>query len=907
MDKSDLILQDRLTTIYEDFIQHLDDKVAAIRELWRNARSGGCDSTEIRQLQDLVLQLEIQSVPFNLFLIADKAHKLGNFLTLISHGKKHLPDVHRQQTDLLIKSLESTVSSSTDNPKQRPRTRRWEPTTITPEIDNKTPRIFILDTTRLWAVQLTEQLQLRYRPQVFSNYHSLVQAASNNFPELIITDTPLLDNKSLQSHQTGTHSQSFTSNVPIIFVARNNNLETRLLAVRSGATDFYTLPLVVDKIVNKVEELMTGVSKDPFRIMIIDNDEPMARFYAMVLGREGMNVTIIDKPRRTLELLADSRPELILINLSMPLFTGLELTRIIRQEENFAGIAIIFLSTESNYTTHLSAITSGGDDVITIPVEPDYLVATISSRVSRARTLNSINHNLFTALRELENQQFALNQHAIVSITNINGTIIYVNNKLCEISGYTNDELIGKDHSILNSAFHNMEFFQAMWSTIRQGKVWQGEVCNRKKNGDVYWVKMTIVPFIDEQSRPYQYVSINSDITAKKFIERDLLEARDLAINASQAKSDFLSKISHELRTPLNAVLGFSQLLESSKEQTLTDVQSQYISEIHNAGNHLLHLINEVLDLSRIEANQLHTESIYIPLTPFLDECIALILPITKQKHIEIFTPYRNNDDIFVMADPLRLKQVMVNLLSNAVKYNKLSGTISINVCENNTDMIVIEVTDSGSGISDEHLESIFQPFTRLPQHRKEEGVGIGLALAKRLTELMGGRIGVRSSVGKGSTFWIEIPSTELETNAILKTPDVEALPKIPVPARKAPTTVLYIEDNDTNLLLVKQLLAERTNIQLLHAYTVKSGLESALAHHPDIILMDLDLPDMSGFEGIKLLKNHSTLEATPVIAVSAYADQENIGRASQLGFVEYITKPMDINNFLAKIDKYSK
>ena len=161
----------------------------------------------------------------------------------------------------------------------------------------------------------------------------------------------------------------------------------------------------------------------------------------------------------------------------------------------------------------------------------------------------------------------------------------------------------------------------------------------------------------------------------------------------------------------------------------------------------------------------------------------------------------------------------------------------------------------------------------------------------------------MRSSVGKGTTFWIEIPCVEMENTAVLNTPNTEALPEIPVTARSSPVTVLYIEDNDTNLLLVKRLLAERPNIQLLHAYTVKSGIESALTHHPQIILMDLDLPDMSGFEGINLIKTDSFLQTIPVIAVSAYADQENIRRASQLGFMEYITKPMDINNFLAKID----
>ena len=402
--------------------------------------------------------------------------------------------------------------------------------------------------------------------------------------------------------------------------------------------------------------------------------------------------------------------------------------------------------------------------------------------------------------------------------------------------------------------------------------------------------------------RPYQYVSINSDITAKKFTERDLLEARDIAINANQAKSDFLSKMSHELRTPLNAVLGFSQLLASSKEHVLPDTQLQYINEIHNAGDHLLNLINEVLDLSRIESNQLTTESVNIPLPAFLDECIALIRPLAEQKRVELSLPYRGNDEVSVYADPLRLKQIMVNLLSNAVKYNSSPGTITVSILET-SDTIRIEVSDTGAGISPDQIGTLFQPFVRLPQHRKIEGVGIGLALSRRLVELMGGRIGVKSLVGKQTTFWVEISRADRvlqETDAAMTGLDEQH----PVSAYDTSATLLYIEDNEANLLLVSELLATQENINLLHSYTVSSGVELALANKPDIILMDLELPDMSGFDGMKLLQREQSLKGIPVIAISAYANRENIQLARQLGFAEYISKPIDIIGFLAIINK---
>jgi PAS domain S-box-containing protein len=620
-----------------------------------------------------------------------------------------------------------------------------------------------------------------------------------------------------------------------------------------------------------------------------------------------MNVTIVEDPIRALEMIRIHRPELILMNVSMPLLSGLELTRIIRQVESFAGVAIIYISADVNFKNHLAAMTSGGDAIIDVPVAPEYLVATINARVSRARTLTSINHDLYTTVRELENQQFALNQHAIVSITNINGMIIYVNKKFCDISGYTKAELIGRDHHLLDSGHHDQNFFKELWTTIEAGRVWQGEVCNRNKAGGLYWVNMTIVPFIDEQGRPYQYVAINTDITPRKNVERDLLVARDQAINASQAKSEFLSRMSHELRTPLNAVLGFSQLLESSRDGPLSEAQSQYLSEIHNAGDHLLHLINDVLDLSRIESNQLLIESINIPMAPFLDECAALILPFARQKKIEILAPYNRRDEIAVFADPLRLKQVVVNLLSNAVKYNQASGTIVIDAMPKESGAVLIEVTDSGPGISRMQLEEIFQPFARLPQHRNEEGAGIGLALSKRLTELMGGRIGAISTIGSGTTVWIEIPGGERITDdaALPSLDNIRPAPAVAAPHR--PVSLLYIEDNDANLLLVREILRDRPDVLLLHSYTVKSGFETALAHHPGLILMDLDLPDMSGLEGISLLRNHPDLADIPVIAVSAYSDRENMQRAMQLGFTGYISKPVDVNGLVAQIDKYCR
>ena len=542
MEELDNILHDRLISIYQDFIHDLDLKIAEIRSVWESARPGRGNINAIIRLKDLAHELETCSAPFSLFLLADRALKLEKFLTFIAGDDCILSNVYERQIELLVSTLETAVldiNSSTGLLK----TRRWEPSIITPEIDGNLPLVYILETDHNWAGQLAEQLQLNYRAHVFSNYESLSEAVTEHPPKLILTDVKLPDKKKEMDRTVEEHDSHNNTQIPIIFIARNDDIATRLLAVRSGATWIYTEPFESGSVVNKIRELTTGVPKDPFRVMVISDDIPMAKFYAMVLGQEGMDVTLVDNPSLTLKKIEHSRPELILMNLSLPGLTALELTEIIRQEENFAGIAIVFLSDDANYAKQLTAINSGGDDFISLPVDPDYLVAKISARVSRARTLNTMNNKLFTALREVENQQFALDQHAIVSITNINGTIIHVNEKLCDISGYSRSELIGNDHRILNSGMHDKKYFKTMWSTIKEGRVWQGEICNRKKSGELYWVDSTIVPFIDKQSRPYQYVSINSDITAKKFSEQEPGEIRFSVENESRVTYAFKRRI----------------------------------------------------------------------------------------------------------------------------------------------------------------------------------------------------------------------------------------------------------------------------------------------------------------------------------------------------------------------------
>lgn len=543
---------------------------------------------------------------------------------------------------------------------------------------------------------------------------------------------------------------------------------------------------------------------------------------------------------------------------------------------------------------------------------------------------------------ELETQKFALDQHSIVAITDSQGKIIYANDKFCEVSQYSREELLGQNPRLMNSGYHPPSFFAELWASVERGEVWQGEMRNRKKDGSFYWLATTIVPFLDHLGKPYQYVVIRTDITASKesaeslvklnrtlkmlnscdealvrirdeddllheicricvetggyrmawvgfamedaaksvrpaamagaeqgyldkaaiswdadaergngpvgtairasryclvqdissnpsmqpwrdealargyaavialplFLDDDqvgvltvysaaavgfekdevellrdlaanlaygikslrlaaenkragqeLLRAKEEAEQANRAKSEFLSRMSHELRTPLNAILGFAQLMEFDPVEPLSPSQSESVRQIVQAGWHQLALVNEVLDLARIEAGRMPMHLERVMLAQAVQECLDLVSPLSSERQLKVEDHVSACGECFVWADPTRLKQVLLNLLSNAIKYNREGGSITL-VCQRSAPgRMKVSVTDTGSGISADRLDELFVPFNRLDADKSQtQGTGVGLAVAKRLVELMGGEIGVESRLGEGSTFWLDLP-----------------------------------------------------------------------------------------------------------------------------------------------------
>ena len=421
------------------------------------------------------------------------------------------------------------------------------------------------------------------------------------------------------------------------------------------------------------------------------------------------------------------------------------------------------------------------------------------------------------------------------------------------------------------------------------------------KDGSRFPAIVSITALRDDFGQIIGYLLIGTDNSVRKQVELALHEAMSVAEKANRAKSDFLSSMSHELRTPLSAILGFAQLIESGTPQP-TPAQKRSVDQILRAGWYLLELINEILDLALIESGRLSLSLEPISLGEVLHECQTMIEPQAQGRGIRISFPHFAKPCI-LRADRMRIKQILINLLSNAIKYNRVGGSVKL-ACTNLADhRIRICIEDTGLGLSPDKMAQLFQPFNRLGQEaHAEEGTGIGLVMTKRLIELMGGTIGVESTVGQGSVFWIEIDLADENQLAPVKA-DISALVALAIADDARLRTILYVEDNPANLMLVEDLIARRSDLRLLSARDGYQGIELARAARPDVILMDINLPGINGIRALRILSEDPLTLHIPVIALSANAIPRDIKKGLEAGFFRYLTKPIKVNEFMDTLD----
>jgi signal transduction histidine kinase/CheY-like chemotaxis protein len=434
-------------------------------------------------------------------------------------------------------------------------------------------------------------------------------------------------------------------------------------------------------------------------------------------------------------------------------------------------------------------------------------------------------------------------------------------------------------------------------------------------NGKAWVCKLTTAPVSDPSGKVNFILQTLFDITKTKRLEQALLvrnadlqnatklaeKATKAAEKASLAKSNFLSSMSHELRTPLNAILGFAQLMETSASPP-TPAQKRSIDQILSAGWHLLELVNDILDLAQIESGRVAMACEAVSLEQVLSRCQAMVEPLANKRGIGMRFP-RLEQPLFIEGDPTRIKQVLINLVYNAVKYNRPDGMVTVECTLAPSHSIRISVRDTGVGLTAEQLSQLFQPFNRLGQEAGPvTGTGVGLVVSKRLVERMGGTIGADSTVGVGSVFWIELRLTIAPPQAVVWSPP--AAPAEPQSRESTlPRTVLYVEDNPANLELVEALMERRRDLRLITAGDGNLGVEYARTYLPEVILMDIHLPGISGIEAMSHLQADALTADIPVIALSAYALPGDIEKAMEAGFISYLTKPIVLNELMAALN----
>ena len=1187
--------------------------------------------------------------------------------------------------------------------------------------------------------------QSGYTVWCFSGQDEMDITCSREIPAVLVMDAGFTDGKVAGIEFLTRLKPKLENCHSLIYISENDDIEQRLAATRAGADRFFSKPLDMKKLSQTIRTLNTNIDITPYRVLLVDNDKPLLNLYTIMLQEVGMVVEALSNPLDSIKALTEFKPDVVITDIYMPECSGRELVNMIRQDDRWAQMPILFISGEQDINSQLDAMKLGADDFLTKPVQARQLVMLVTATAKRARQNIKLNNDLKSALRENKFQIETMNQHDIVSTTDISGRITIVNDKFCEISGYSREELLGQNHRVLKSGMHPDSFYADMWSTISAGEVWHGTICNLKKTGEEYWVESTIVPFLDDKGKPYKYVSARTDITTlqqsqerldrsqefsnigtwdwniptgelywsdriwplfgyekevtettyenflaavhpddrqrvidavnncveldvhysiehrvvwqdgsehwvqetgdvvrskdgkalhmlgvvqdidtrkrtqlvladreqqlieaqtlakignwqadmssgelswsdeiyrifgydpasfepsvegfhaavhpddramvnesekkaqatghynvvhrivrpdgtvrhvhelaqaeidesgnllrmsgtvqditervemeqkldrqrklldllhastTEFVEngdfreamnsmldtllqlteseygftgevffdddgkpflkahaitniawnketrglynesiengfefrdldtifghvmtsrkavisnnpatdprvcglpeghpvmssflgvpvfygnelvgmygianraggydeelqeflrtfdstygvmihskrllhkeglyrQELIIAKEDAENANHAKTQFLSSMSHELRTPMNAIMGFGQLLKLDTDPPLSELQKANTGEILEASNHLMELINQVLDLAKIEVGHIDIALEKVELGKIIADASQLVAVLAESRGIEI-SLMRDGREISydellqqnyaVRADRTRLKQAILNLLSNAVKYNNKNGKVIINMAPADNNLIRISVTDTGKGLSQKQQKELFTAFNRLgAEHSGVEGTGIGLVITKSIVELMGGRIGLESEQEKGSTFWIELPS-DAQNSKQESTQDRKNTEQV-VKDLEHERDVLYIEDNSANLRLVSQLLGSLPNIRMWSASEPFLGLELAREHKPDLILLDINLPGMNGYDVLKKLHQSEDTRNISVIAISANAMPKDIDKGMKAGFNDYITKPIDVNVLLQAVD----
>jgi PAS domain S-box-containing protein len=546
----------------------------------------------------------------------------------------------------------------------------------------------------------------------------------------------------------------------------------------------------------------------------------------------------------------------------------------------------------------------------------------ISASKERTQQLNETVEHAQSIAHELSFQKKALDEHAIVSITDIRGDIEYVNDLFCTLSGYERSEMIGSNHRLVKSDEHSLPFYRELWKTVTKGDTWRGQIRNKCKDGSFYWVDATIVPFRGKQGQIEKYVAIRTDITAIKELEaqqelakRHLVDALEDAEFANRSKSEFLANMSHEIRTPMTAILGFAEMIS---ENATTPEVVDGIETIQRNGKHLLAVINDILDISKIEAGKMTVES--LPCNPVqeVSDVVGLMRKRAEAKGLVLTAEFVGEFPELVQSDPIRLRQILINLLGNAIKFTEEGGVklICQLVQDGALPHLQFDIRDTGIGMTHEQASNLFQPFSQADSSttRKYGGSGLGLTISKRFAGMLGGNIVLtETELGIGSNFRVTIATGLMDGVEMVKDPySITTSGKTKPPAPISDLTgvrVLLVEDGLDNQRLISFIL-KKAGVVVTVVENGKLGLDAALGARNDgrpfdCILMDMQMPVMDGYQATVALRNASY--TAPIIALTANAMSGDRDKCINAGCNDFASKPIDRAALINMVARYGR
>jgi PAS domain S-box-containing protein len=503
------------------------------------------------------------------------------------------------------------------------------------------------------------------------------------------------------------------------------------------------------------------------------------------------------------------------------------------------------------------------------------------------------------ASQKIKDLTHTLNQTASVMIVAHNQKIISVNDKFCETSGYARAEIIGQDHQILDSFHHSDQFLRNVRSTIESGNIWQGELRARAKDGSFYWTDTSSVPFLDSDGNPFQYIVIQSDITERKQLEKDLILAKEEAVKNAKIKEIFLANMSHEIRTPMSGVLGFSRLL---LQTSMDELQRSYAQSIYSSAENLLVVVNDILDVSKMESGKFQLDEIEFDLEKKINNTLNILKVAIQHKQLDLIINLDENIPSKIVGAPNRISQILINLIGNSIKFTK-EGSIELSVTLQDNQILLFEVKDTGIGIPEDKLGAIFESFTQAENYttREHGGTGLGLSICKKLVTLMGGTIGVESQVYEGATFFFTIPLKKAlnGSHTIAKQQDKAIVTSNQTSGIK----VLVVEDNLVNQELVLIYL-NLLNCTCDLANNGEEALVKLAQTRYDLVLMDIQMPKMDGITAtLEIRKNDTRI---PIIAMTAHALTKEKEKCFEIGMNGYISKPFKIEELQDVLLQYT-